>query len=256
MLNFVLSSLCCFFDALRKCVVVCIALITVISLPAYAQINITGLWTVDVLVNSTLNRTETWVLYQQDTTVVGGGFTGTDSWTITGQVNGDQMIHQQTYLQMSHTVDVTVTIAGDSQTMNGTFIDSNGQSGTIQARRDIRGVTLTPTTVITIPPVVAVNDNDVTVTLMDFSKAVAKSKRRLAAKLPPTKKKLTVQYRVTLTSTTTGTSRRRTSKRNVVAFNNLAVGSYLVTYKATALSAGKKVYNTNESPAAVFMVGS
>jgi hypothetical protein len=112
------------------------------------------------------------------------------------------------------------------------------------------------------PPAVAVENDDITVTVQALKPPKAKKTRSLSRlealelMAAASKGKVTVQYRVSVSAGGKKGTQRKTSKRNIIAFNNLKPGNYTATYMAQAVQGGKVIAKTKESPATAFTIGS
>lgn len=100
------------------------------------------------------------------------------------------------------------------------------------------------------PPVVAIVDEVVTISLPLFR--APKEKKKGAALAAAKSIKTSVLYEVTLKTTLGSTIERRLSKRNILTFKELPSGSYQTTYRAQLKQGKKAVAKTRLSPTKSF----
>src|SRR5688572_8438836 len=121
-----------------------IVLVTLVAAAASAGLasaqtthDLRGVWSVDVSLGSTFNNTQGWQIDTMDEQT--GRFTGSDEgntrWSITGTANGDGVTLTTDYFGGGYSATFTGTIGAGSNTMQGTWSDTNGQSGSWTARR-------------------------------------------------------------------------------------------------------------------------
>ena len=92
-----------------------------------------GTWSIDVSLSGTFNNTQGWQINTMDQS--SGRFAGAEAgsaprWTIDGTANGDSVTLTTDYTGSSYVATFTGTIGAGTETMSGTWSDTNGQSGT------------------------------------------------------------------------------------------------------------------------------
>lgn len=180
-----------------------------------------------------------------------------------------------TTARLSQTVDGTAgssssyqpCISPDGSTVGFTSLASNLVSGDTNNALDVYIVQrlavpapFVPSTKLTEPPAVQVQNKDVTVIMQQFTginlpKAKSTSLSEvstLAAKVA--KPKLVYEVNLKPISGTKGNLRRRESKRNQVTFRNLPAGTYQAKYRVMIQKAGVTVRKTKFSPVRIVKV--
>lgn len=228
--------------------VLCLSLLCVSLNWAYVtraqSVNVTGTWVGSSVAggNTYPNRFD---LIQNGATVTGTQVAGGATCTISGTVEGNTINMHNNCPSISYSSDSTATT--DGKVMSGTFLDSQGTSGTFSATKSSLEPVLTPGTSIAEAPLVLVQNRSATFTLQKFSK-ISLSKLLARAKRAP---KLTLQYELTIS----GKEKKKiTSKRNVITAKNLKPGNYNASYKAVALKDGQKAFSSKASPKVSFTI--
>lgn len=221
------------------------AILTFGTAPVLAQVNVTGSWVGSSIAGGN-SYPNTFSLVQNGSAVTGSGIAGNNApGVITGTVNGSQLTFHSEYPSINYSSDAIATT--DGRTMSGTFLDSQGTSGTFTAQNILP--TLTPNFTIPDPPIVQIKGRNLTLTLQPFAKfqsTVAKTFERKS------QGKTTIQYTITIKK---GSQRlQRITKRNTETVRNLASGTYRVNYKASAIRGGKTIFSSKVSPTAVFTI--
>lgn len=115
---------------------------------------------------------------------------------------------------------------------------------------------LTPKTRLNNPPGVTVSGRSATVFLQKFSKASLDSSILKFFARARAKKKLSIQYQITLVRT--GAPKRdriqRVTKKSQETFRKLTPGQYTVSYQAFGVQGTKRVIKTNISPRTTFEI--
>lgn len=212
--------------------------------PVRAQVNVTGSWTGFSFAGGA-SYFNSFAFVQSGTKLVGSAVAGNAPGVITGTIAGNQMTFHSEYPSIKYSSDAVATT--DGQTISGTFLDSQGTSGTFTAQKAL--VPLTPNLPLLNPPVVQIpkGGGGAKFTLQMFSDAEepAPGSRRAASS------GATIRYEVTLR----GPERRKlSSKRNTVTVRDLSAGRYSVSYSASALRKGRSIFKSSKSPNAVFVV--
>lgn len=116
---------------------------------------------------------------------------------------------------------------------------------------------LTPGLKITLPPEVAVQENDIVIVFEKFLNTIL-NKPRTSLVLEAKTAKITSRYVVTVKDKTlkSKTVYKVSTKRNQLALKNLKPGNYSVNYKAEILKNGDVAGKTGVSPTAKFSIGS
>lgn len=136
-------------------------------------------------------------------------------------------------------------------------VNNAGEQQCVENRR------LAPNIKIETPPIITIEDNEVTIILERFKNPTLNLKKFLRARssklgiLAATgKSKLRVKYEVVINPA--GRKRqnfkRLTAKRNELTVKNLGAGNYNVKYKAVITSNGSQVASTSFSPKASFTI--
>lgn len=237
------------FEKLTRIVysLVVFGVIQILSPIAFAQVDVTGSWTGSSIAGGN-SYPNTFSLVQRGTQVTGSAIAGTSPGVITGSINGSRLTFHSEYPSINYSSDATAIT--DGRTMSGTFLDSQGTSGTFSAQ-NLTPV-LTPNFKIPDPPVVEIKGTNATLTLQPFSGVAPSAGKELF--FEKASKKTTIQYSITLKK---GSQReQRITKRNTETFRNLSPGTYRATYKAFAVRGTKKIFSSQVSPPAVFTIAS
>ncbi|MEW6583671.1 MAG: hypothetical protein AB1416_13025, partial [Actinomycetota bacterium] len=129
--------------ALAAAVAVLCGLLAAGASPAAAAstFDMRSTWTVKIYLGSNFNNTQYWRITGGDpasgsyTGDTGTAATGSTFGTLTATVNGLSFNMSNPYTGGGYTATFTGTVAGDGLSMNGTWVDNGGQSGTITATR-------------------------------------------------------------------------------------------------------------------------
>ncbi len=226
------------------CTFLCGVVIFTAITPANAQVDVTGSWS-GFSFTSNGTFANTFSLKQNGAKVIGSSIAGVNApGVINGMIEGDQFTFHSEYPSINYSSDAEATT--DGVMMSGTFLDSQGTSGTFVAEKFI--VPLTPNLTISDPPIVQVKGNDVKLVLQKFS-----SVGELSAQLTggAAKVKTTIQYEVAIRG---AEIRKLVTKKNIITAQNLVSGKYSVSYRASAIRNGKRLFSSRTSPKASFTV--
>jgi hypothetical protein len=208
------------------------------------SINITGAWTGATFVGP-LTFLNDFAFVQRGSSVTGSNASGVTPGFATGTITGNTLQLFNNFPSIGYSSNSTATIT--QNTISGTFIDSQGTSGTFILNRV--NLVLTPTTTLVNPPIPAVKGKTVTLTFLKFNSIAAQQRTQRSTRAS---KRLTPRYTVTLQRGTTRT--RLVTKRNSITVKSLKAGTYTASYKVSAIRNGKTVYTTASSPSTSFTI--
>lgn len=224
----------------------------------YAQsVDVTGTWN-GASVAGGVSYPNRFTLIQNGTKVTGTiepSSPTSGSGNFVGTIVGNSLSLQSTYPLINYSSSSSALTDGFS--MSGTFLDSQGTSGTFSATK-LSGP-LSPGTRLDLPPVVQVNARTASVVMKRFTEVVSQAQMNSIARKEDRNSSIRagtsamkIQYTVTVKSGKT--SIQKNSTRNLVTFKNLPPGKYTASYKVSALRGKKVVFTTKKSPAASFSI--
>ncbi len=213
-------------------VVVCLACGIVSS--AEAQVKMNGAWSGTTIAGGG-TYPNTFLFFQSGSRVFGSAIANGKPGIITGTISGNQLTFRSVYKGLNYSSDAVATT--DGQTMSGTFLDSQGTSGTFSAQNSQS--TLMPQFVLAVPPICRLSSGNLKINMLRFFG------------IENATDDTSVRYTVTVRSSTT---RKIISKSSALTLSGLAKGTYRVSYKASAVRAGKVLFSSTTSPVASCVV--
>ena len=223
-------------------------LVSLFFLPitAFAAFDVTGSWTGSSLAGGN-TYANSFTIQQQGTVITGTQIAGVNQTCfLTGTITGNAISFHTECPTISYSSDASGFTDGTN--MTGTFLDSQGTSGTFEAQK-ISVPVLTPDTKLTESPVVQVKAQTATFILKKFTQISLSKLRSISIRAKA--QKLTLDYELTIAG---AEKRKITSKKNVLTAKNLKPGNYSSSYKITAYKDNKKAYSTKASPTARFSI--
>jgi hypothetical protein len=214
--------------------------LTIFILPFAAFADITGLWTGSTVVSGNGAIYPNTITFIQSSSVVIGSTPPSTNGicTYSGTVSGDQITLSASCPAVNYSSTSAATLNAANNSMQGTFSDSQGTTGTFSLSKQKN--VLTPGKQLTESALGTVQSKTATITLLKFDSAQPKG-----GKTPK------VNYEVTVKG---AEKRTVTSKKNIITLKNLKSGNYTVTYKVLAVINDEKVYASKRSPAASFVI--
>jgi hypothetical protein len=235
---------------------------------SYAQTTHTGVWVFTYDTGDAIFTPQTSTLMEKNLVIQGDGIAGPYRYTVVGAISDSTIVLSQKFLDFGESTVLIGTDTG-ADSMSGTWhnLDIAGgdlTSGTFSAQRiSSRTPLVTPSTRLTVAPLVDVTDNDAILIFQPFNGVGSFKARSLSSVRASNTNKF--RYSVEIKRTNDGSGKaikaeitKKTSKKNQLALNNLKSGQYSVKYRVEIIKkvGGTEIVvgKTGFSPAATFSI--